>query len=258
MFAGRASWGLLSIVVLCAVVTASLVSCDYFVPQEVPLLPPEIPGAEYVGMQVCAGCHTDEAREFRGAPHATVAVREADDEEVYSGEGCESCHGPGSLHVEARGNKTKIVKGDWNTCVRCHSDVGMRLRMRYRHPVAEGRMSCSSCHDPHKGMRAVREVEQINETCFGCHPDKKGPWTFTHEAVTEDGCTVCHNPHGTNVEKMLVADGLVLCLRCHVQANHPRIGTSNHRNRLPEGGCASLGCHTAVHGSNFSQHLRTE
>jgi predicted CXXCH cytochrome family protein len=71
-----------------------------------------------------------------------------------------------------------------------------------------------------------------------------------------DGCVSCHKVHGSVNDKMLVARDNNLCLRCHTQVNFPTIGKSSHSGRLPLGSCFSAGCHTAVHGSNFDDHLR--
>lgn len=257
MFASKRSLAGWSVIVLCVGAGLFLVSCKYFTPQDVALMPPEIQGAEYVGMETCRTCHPKEYREFPGAPHAAFAVAEKPDAEQFAGEGCESCHGPGSLHVETRGDVSKIVKGDWKTCVRCHLTQRTKFQSRFHHPVPEGRLSCTDCHDPHQGREPVRWAEDLNETCFECHPDKKGPWAFPHDAVTEDGCTACHNPHGTNVDKMLVAEVETLCLRCHNQSDHPTIGGMGaHAFFIGRGGCHN--CHKGIHGSNFSKHLRHE
>jgi hypothetical protein len=61
---------------------------------------------------------------------------------------------------------------------------------------------------------------------------------------------------------MLVVRDSNLCLRCHAQSNFTAsstsrpIGDSDHDSRLFKGTCFSGGCHTAVHGSNFDDHLR--
>ena len=95
----------------------------------------------------------------------------------------------------------------------------------------------------------------INEACYKCHKEQRGPFVWEHEALRE-GCATCHKVHGSIHEKMLVVRDNNLCLRCHTQANFPTIGKQNHGGRLPQGTCFSAGCHTAVHGSNFDDHLR--
>ncbi len=249
------------VILLCIAMGVFVASCQNLGPRGVVISPIAIPGAEYVGMDSCKMCHTKEAAQFRGAPHEAFTMREARDEQgndILEGEGCESCHGPGSLHVAGGGDKSKIVRGDYRGCVSCHLDVKAKLNMRFRHPIAEGRVSCTDCHDPHNGIRPVFRVEAANNKCFKCHPDKRGPWTFPHEAVTEDGCSTCHDPHGSNLDKMLNATQPNLCLKCHYEAvNHPKIGRFSHSGgKYVIRGCNN--CHRGMHGSNFSRTLRHE
>ena len=133
----------------------------------------------------------------------------------------------------------------------------------HSHPVLDGKMSCSSCHDPHKGP-AVRgggtSLLTEHDTCGQCHTAQRGPFVFEHEAVRE-GCTTCHDPHGTVNDKMLVSRNANLCLKCHFQQQTPSgivIGGSNHgsASRLGRGTCWSAGCHEAVHGSQIGSSLR--
>jgi DmsE family decaheme c-type cytochrome len=119
-------------------------------------------------------------------------------------------------------------------------------------------MSCTACHSPHgEDVRpwSATTLHGINEACFQCHKEQRGPFVWEHEALRE-GCTTCHKVHGSVHEKMLISRESTLCLRCHTQANFPTIGLSGHGTRLPQGTCFSAGCHTAVHGSNFDDHLR--
>ena len=67
--------------------------------------------------------------------------------------GCESCHGPGSLHVSSGGGAKTIInpRKDPETCFQCHLEIRAKFNLPYRHPVPEGRVSCGDCHNPHKG-----------------------------------------------------------------------------------------------------------
>ena len=84
-------------------------------------------------------------------------------------------------------------------------------------PVREGKMECSSCHNPHGSIqRQDAEGNSVNESCVSCHAEKRGPFLWEH-AVGRENCTTCHDPHGSNNERMLVAKPM-LCQRCHVTA----------------------------------------
>jgi predicted CXXCH cytochrome family protein len=216
--------------------------------------------ADYVGTETCAACHTKQAKEFQHSTHARIAV--PGDSKDVGAQGCETCHGPGSLHVEAGGGKG--VGGlinpnkDPSTCFECHLDKKAEFRLPYRHPVMEGKMSCGDCHNAHgeevKPWSATT-LQGINEACFKCHKEQRGPFVYEHEALRE-GCTSCHKVHGSIHQAMLLVRDSNLCFRCHTQTNFPSIGDRNHSTSFREGTCFSAGCHTAPHGSNFDDHLR--
>src|SRR3989337_582676 len=117
-----------------------------------------------------------------------------------------------------------------------------------------------SLHDalPISRPWTATSMDDANEVCFKCHKDKRGPFTWEHQAL-RDGCTTCHKVHGSITDKMLVARDANLGLRCHVQTNFPKMGSNyNHATYLPRGTCWSAGCHTAVHGSYFERYFRDE
>ncbi|HTL71306.1 MAG TPA: cytochrome c3 family protein [Candidatus Eisenbacteria bacterium] len=211
-------------------------------------------GAKYVGSEDCESCHEKQVKEYNLSTHSRISIPGAE------AQACEMCHGPASLHVEASGGRGNILnpKKDPSACFTCHTDKKLEFRLPYHHPVLEGKMSCTDCHSAHG--EEVRpwtgtSMTDTNETCFKCHKDQRGPFVWEHEVVRE-GCTTCHKVHGSIHEKMLIARDHNLCLRCHTQVNFPTIGKSSHAGRLPQGTCWSAGCHTAVHGSNFDDHLR--
>lgn len=248
LFGGTAVWGLF--LISCVVVDRAV------------LAPPKIAGATFIGTKECAQCHADKTEHFGTATHANVALTDLKVGET----GCEACHGPGSIHVKTGGEAGTIVNPGKSpeTCFACHLDKRGQFNLPNAHPVLAGHVTCNDCHEPHKG-HAVRnsgaDLESMNETCTKCHTAQKGPFLFKHNAMVE-GCTACHNPHGSVNQKMLVARDANLCLRCHLE--HPAVegngtiivGGQDHRTRLQNGTCWSAGCHEDVHGSNASKAMR--
>lgn len=224
------------------------------------MAPPNIPGATYVGSDNCAQCHETITKDFHTASHARLKAEGANAINV----GCESCHGPGSLHAESGGARATIVNPlkSPDACFQCHLEMEGRFRLPSHHPIEEGKVTCSDCHNPHKGQVVAgggTALATENDTCGRCHIAQRGPFTFEHEAVRE-GCTTCHQPHGSVNPRMLVERNAILCLKCHLQEQRVDgkiyIGGGDHTSRMSRGTCWSAGCHEAVHGSHISSSLR--
>jgi predicted CXXCH cytochrome family protein len=242
-----------------------MISCDTL--NQTIMAPPSIPGATFVGSKACADCHEELVRDFKTAGHARLQAKGKNAENA----GCESCHGPGSLHVSSGGGARTIInpRKDPEACFKCHLEIRAKFSLPFRHAVLEGRMSCGDCHNPHKGSvkkgGGATNLAGKNETCFQCHTAQRGPFVFQHEA-TREGCVVCHDPHGSVNQKMLVARNQMLCLKCHFQQQRVPgqaavpgaflIGNFNHGEEVPRGTCWSGRCHEAVHGSQVNSHLR--
>jgi predicted CXXCH cytochrome family protein len=259
-----------------AVLLVAVISCRS-VNRSVVLLP-DVPGAKYIGSKECEQCHDKIYRDFATADHARLI---AEGPNALSA-GCESCHGPCSLHSDSGGEVKppfsfaagRAVTGSFGArqlvepprsketvCFTCHADVRGQFGLPSHHPVPEGRMSCTDCHPPHKGS-AYRgggtALLSENESCFRCHANQRGPYVFEHEASRE-GCTVCHAPHGSVNAKMLTVRDNNLCMKCHFQqlsGGQILIGGSDHTLRVQQGTCWTAGCHEAVHGSRVSSSLR--
>lgn len=229
------------------------------------VVPLDIPGAVYVGNQRCADCHTNYVRRFALSAHGRLQVAGSRLEGLT---GCESCHGPGSKHIEAGGGRGRFILNpgrEPEACFRCHLETRSQFHLPQHHPVVEGRMNCVQCHDPH-GIDVFKPSTAIfksgpDETCATCHRTQARPTAFPHEALRE-GCTLCHSPHGSINAKLLIQPDLNLCLRCHAQVQGPGvapgqfvIGAINHTTFLSRGSCWASGCHTAVHGSDINAHL---
>ena len=237
------------VIVLCIASGILIGACSMFEYEPVVMIPPSIPGAEYVGPETCAECHQEETRYFELTDHASIAL-DITDEEAEAGqvESCEACHGPGSLHIEDLGeDKSKIIRADAETaCYGCHLDIKGKFMLQHHHPVPEGRMFCYDCHNMHgKDVRATGGAMLLgqDEACFKCHKEQRGPFVFEHEAMRE-GCTVCHTPHGSISDKLLVAGPSITCVRCHINTEGPGECHHSSTHRV----CTD--CHSQIHGSN--------
>ena len=98
-------------------------------------------------------------------------------------------------------------------------------------------------------------MARLNESCAQCHREQTRPFIFEHAALRE-GCTTCHNPHGSVNAKLLTIRDQNLCLRCHAQTRLPGagvglfIGNVDHTSYVAYGTCWTAGCHASIHGSN--------
>ena len=103
-------------------------------------------------------------------------------------------------------------------------------------------------------MKLLKAGTTIDESCVSCHAEKRGPFLWEHAPVAES-CTTCHDPHGSNNERMLVAKQPFLCQRCHVTSRHPPtvydgfvLKNSQNANKIYGRSCVV--CHQQIHGSN--------
>lgn len=185
--------------------------------------------------QICLSCHRD-SRHLQNVTQGT---------HTRNGVGCLECHTP--VHG-AVPNKVAVTAEQ--NCRRCHADVQAQFAMPNHHPVPEGRMRCSSCHEVHGDMARVRNLEVTQNRCFQCHKGYQGPFVFAHQAGRLDGCIVCHVPHGSANQRLLIQiNSQQNCLQCH--GDFPAFHDQSRGAVFTD----CLRCHTQVHGSNHSRFL---
>jgi DmsE family decaheme c-type cytochrome len=194
--------------------------------------------------QACLACHQGGKRiHWQGSMHATRDVT------------CASCH---QVHIAHDRTRDRLTQAE--TCFACHTEQRAQVNRPSRHPVREGKVVCSDCHNPHGSPGPFNLVrDNVNDTCYACHMEKRGPFVRTHQPVQEN-CAICHNPHGTTQPNLLKARAPFLCQQCHEPTSHrgnvARLtGTGTSANALARG---CLNCHTNIHGTNNPANISNE
>ena len=210
----------------------------------------------------CATCHEDIVKTFQPTAHGKAM-------EFGGGRGqdvtCGSCHG-GDLtkHMDSADpqfvrNPGKAKPGETSdSCLGCHSTQKPVAFWRgSSHQMAS--VGCSSCHSVHKpnarGQLLAKKTE--SETCFSCHSNQRKAvmQRSTHMIRDERGtsrmeCSTCHNPHGTQSEKLISANSVNdKCYSCHQEKRGPFL----HEHAPVRENC--MACHSA-HGSNNTGLLK--
>jgi DmsE family decaheme c-type cytochrome len=294
--------------VTCVVVLLILPNCTGKQPFGTePVAPPTVNDAVYVGWQTCLECHEREHKAMERTLHGKVLATGVSRTDLQR-HGCESCHGPGSKHVQDPTDPDAIIKlgpnstqpaqaqnamclqchtkGKLNywqgsphevrdvSCTSCHSvhasktlkanltvptqfqlcgqchQVATAQSYNWAHlPIREGKMQCADCHNVHGTITEKLIPENsINENCYRCHADIRGPFLWEHPPVREN-CMNCHVPHGGNNVRLLRLRSPRICQECHNESGHPSTAFSNLADRRIIGrNC--LTCHMNIHGSN--------
>lgn len=146
---------------------------------------------------------------------------------------CESCHGPGYLHVfEASRRDSMIARGlEYGVCAQCHAEEpyhvfpqqwelsghAQKNARAFTYPVGEGRESCVRCHSGAGYIDWALGREEVR---------------LDYQVIT---CAVCHDPHNAeNPNQLRVFDSVVLpdgtevadagpsatCMSCHNARRH--------------------------------------
>lgn len=182
------------------------------------------PGSGPAVPQDCTECHGDLLQ--KGYIHYPAE------------DACDNCHESTGVSHPSDSTGFTLMDSSPALCFYCHEEP---TGLAHAHqPVASGH--CLSCHDPHGSSEASLLKLGEQELCLGCHnrPYRtdstetaninrlvRGGHMVAHTAITELGCTICHQAHGSGVRDLLVeaypADDYVpatteqfgLCFLCH-------------------------------------------
>jgi len=174
---------------------------------------PETPVGRILGPQEemdCFRCHTTALVARDGRPDPKLSLL---------GVGCESCHGPARAHIDAARRKSPDLKIarlstvrdriSTELCGQCHRSPesrdashpliqtqlprfqGLALARSACFVKSEGRLSCVTCHDPHRNA-AAHTRSHYNRQCVSCHTPARDP-AVCPQPISSD-CVSCHMP----------------------------------------------------------------
>ncbi|MBI4720874.1 MAG: cytochrome c3 family protein [Chitinivibrionia bacterium] len=182
----------------------------------------------------CTRCHAghDRMDDYGFEAHSSLQLNCAD---------CHRVHG---------GGKALLLDQQAEFCLRCHEKTRMDFKKVSNHPVLQQNITCLSCHRLAK--RADQNIAyDLSGPCRECHVDQAAPHLYEHEALNAyslegSGCVECHEPHGSENDRLLKQPGNRLCMQCHYPAGH----MTAHGGIWAKYACQQ--CHKDTHGSFVS------
>src|SRR6516164_3732454 len=184
---------------------------------------------------ICLSCHEKGRRTlWRGSTHETRGLA------------CTNCHTI-MTNVTPKFQLAKLTEMD--TCFQCHKNKRAEIWRSSHMPIREGKMTCSSCHNPHGSYNeALLNEATVNDNCYKCHAEKRGPFLWEHPPVRES-CLNCHDPHGSINDFLLKISRPRLCQQCHANlVGHP--GNPRNPQSIYAFNRECQNCHSQHHGSN--------
>ncbi|MFZ0050715.1 MAG: DmsE family decaheme c-type cytochrome [Desulfobaccales bacterium] len=192
----------------------------------------------YVGVEICQTCHSEVYDKLSKTAMGTLFLRHP--RTATEKLGCETCHGPGTEHVNSQGKSfvgmVRFTKGTTtpvtkrnDVCIKCHEK---RERLFWSGSVHETNgLACTSCHVVHTGPGIAARSQlarlTVEDTCAPCHKEQaRAEMKFSHHPLREAkmNCASCHNPHGTTSPKLVRGlSNRELCFTCHAQYRGPFI-----------------------------------
>lgn len=177
---------------------------------------------------MCLGCHADLVD---GLENSTLIHAPLQDENCSA---CHEVHGAAFAH---------LLKDDGpKLCFACHEDLADKYnKAKTKHTALYREGNCGNCHAPHFANYASLLPEPEADVCLRCHgkddfhrskslqnirtelADKE----HLHGPVSDGHCSACHDPHGSDHYRLLVAaypesfyapyrkGTYAFCLSCH-------------------------------------------
>jgi predicted CXXCH cytochrome family protein len=127
---------------------------------------------------------------------------------------CASCH-----RLEPGAEEAANPRGATRSCLPCHQRL---LEHRVTHKPVQA-LTCMGCH----AVPASEDGVTARAACTGCHTAFRQAAAASPRVhpLTRDGrCTVCHDPHGSELDARLREDVHTLCTSCHsgrYEESHP-------------------------------------
>ncbi len=152
--------------------------------------------------ELCAQCH--DATKLDGEyVHGPVVVG-----------ACVVCH-----EAHASDEPALLRKPERETCLECHSEVDRSEEAGW-HTHGALEQGCTGCHDPHASDHQYQLHDTAPDLCLSCHEatlhDKLTNSKLVHGALTqENGCTTCHEAHGSRLPNLRKASEINECMSCH-------------------------------------------
>ncbi len=163
------------------------------------------------GSEACLRCHSGEKmRAIVSSPHGDTETPGS----PFAEHGCESCHGPGSIHVSrahggrgfpplttfGRGKDVSPREEQIHACLACHANENTgAMRIGFIGSVHDKRtINCSTCHKAHVVTDPISNKDQQAKTCYRCHRKQKEEHPrFEGKSIDFDAlsCSTCHDVH---------------------------------------------------------------
>ena len=160
-----------------------------------------------------------------------------------AGESCENCHQiDQAQHPEINTSGLFLTEDVPGLCFICHDALKTEFETaQLVHQAVNEKKQCMNCHSPH----ASQERKLLNkgeiDVCLNCHykvintsyrkitniKEQLTKGQVIHPIIETDGCIICHKPHASNFNNLLVKsfpieeyipakrENFELCWECH-------------------------------------------